>query len=346
MTSGEDVRLEVYHTLLTGQTGLSGKTTTTLSLLDQVVGRGYTALVFDSKPTRREFLGFHDVPVCYRATNDPLILMPLLESIFQGRKLTREFTVLSRITETGSDLLDFAQNAVEMEKLSRSGWVKDAAHKLANLLRRLDKELKGLDLVEDLALEKGSVNVMPLNRMSPDAQQLVVKTAFELALKFWPRRLILVLDEAFRFLPQKRGSACKFAIQDLITQGAATELFVWMNTQFLVTTEKDPMRAMPNKILGRQDHNLEIEATLELIPPRVKITTDDIMSLHKGEFIFVPLDPDAPVRKVYVYPPAKVPPRAARPEVVELIPTESLPVPADFESRVRNIEAALDRLGV
>src|SRR5271155_5941139 len=79
------VDIEIFHSLFSGQTNLSGKTTTMRALLPEAIELGYTALVFDTKPNAREFEGYHEIPVCYRNTTDPLVLIGLLESIRKAR---------------------------------------------------------------------------------------------------------------------------------------------------------------------------------------------------------------------------------------------------------------------
>ncbi|MDE1854464.1 MAG: ATP-binding protein, partial [Thaumarchaeota archaeon] len=291
-----DTELQLFHTLFTGQTNLAGKTTAIRSLIPKAVREDYTVLIFDTKPTVREFEGYHDIPICYRPTTDALALISLLESIRRA-KLSILYATLLRITEGAEDVPDIIRNAEKMEAKSKSGFIKDACHTLADLLGRLQNELAGYSLSSTLDIEAGRINVMPLNTLSSEAQQLVIKTAFELALKHHNRRTILVIDEAFRFLPQAYSSACKKPIQDVITQGAKTGLFVWLATQYIATTEKDAIKGMANKLLGRQDDPTEIKATMERIR-EAKITSDDLMTLKRGEFIFVPVD--GQVKKVYI----------------------------------------------
>jgi hypothetical protein len=85
----------------------------------------------------------------------------------------------------------------------------------------------------------------------------------------------------------------------MVTQGAKTQLYVWLATQFIATTEKDAIKAMANKLLGRQDDKTEIDATIDRTrDTHPKLRANDLMTLKRGEFIFVPID--GPVKKVYV----------------------------------------------
>ena len=308
-SNGEEVGTSLFNMLITGQTQLSGKTTTIKALAPEVVSKFHNdVLIFDSKPTGREFPEYPAIPVVYEPTTDPLILLGLLESIFR-RKLTPFYSTLSRLTEDAKDLDDILKNAVKMEEKAKSGFIKDACHTLADLIRRLKKELEGRELSDELKIYRGrnyrepKIWVMPINDFSIEAQQLVIRAAFEKALKRSEfANLLIVIDEAWRFLPESFSSACKRAIYDYATQGAKTGRYVWLATQFLAPTDKDALKAMPIKLLGRQDHATEVEHTLRAIPGyKGAFKPEDIMKLKKGEFIFV--DIEGATKKVYVVPP-------------------------------------------
>ena len=303
LKTGEDVQLEIFHTLFTGQTNLSGKTTTIKALIPEALKLGYTILVFDTKEIRREWEGYHDIPLCYQPTTDPLVLIGLLEGIFE-RRITNYYSTLSRVTSSAKTLEDVISNTEKMEEQSHVGFIKDACHTLADLLARLNRELRGLRLSTKLELKQGVLNVMPINSLSPEAQQLVIKTAFEELLRHHNHKVIAIIDEAFKYLPQKYSSACKRPVQDVVTQGAGTKLFVWLATQFIAPTDKDAMKACAVKILGRQDVKEELEATQEKIPGGSGLfKKQQIMTLQPGQFIYVSLS--EPPRMVYVFPPEK-----------------------------------------
>jgi hypothetical protein len=265
------------------------------------VKEDYTVLLFDTKPTLREFKGFHDIPVCYQPTTDPLVLIGLLEAKRKAR-LNPLYATLGRICERASNIKDIIKNAKAMEKANRSGFIKDACYTLADLLKRVDDEISSIKFVDHLALKDGVINVMPINSLSEEAQQLVLKTAFHEVLRHHNRHTIVCVDEAFKFFPQDWSSACKREGMSLITQGAKTKCFVWISTQFIATTEKDVMKACSNKLLGRQDDDTEIVATQKRVPGAKKLVTrDDLMTLQPGEFFFVPLSGKSTKLKVIPY---------------------------------------------
>lgn len=285
--TGEPVALEPFHYAIIGQTQFSGKTTLIKRLSEWVTAQNYKVLIFDTKETEADYAGFgHEVPVCLRETTDSFVLIGLLESMFK-RRLTQYYATLSRLTERVQGFSDIIKRAKELESKTKSSWLRDACRVLYDLLERLQSETSKFETVPQLKLYPG-INCMPINDFSLEAQQLIIKNAFEDALRIYKRNLILVIDEAFKFLPQNYSSAATKAVLNVITQGAKTGLFTWIATQFLAVTDKDPLKACAVKFLGTQDHITEVKHTLDLIPEvRGKFSADDIMKLKLGHWILV-----------------------------------------------------------
>jgi len=299
--SGEPVTLEPFHFAITGQTQFSGKTTLVKSLAEWAAELGYKVLIFDTKETAEDYAGFgHEVPVCLRETTDSFVLIGLLESMFR-RRLTPYYATLSRISEGAEGFDDIISRAKQYEQKTRSGWLKDACRILYDLLERLKAQTVRVETVPQLQLDH-DINRMVINEFSLEAQQLIVKNAYEDLLRIYKRKTIPVIDEAFKFIPQGYSSAATRAIMNVITQGAKTGLYCWISTQFLAITDKDPLKACAFKFLGTQDHPTEQKHTLELIPGgRGKYTADDVANLKLGHFILVRKRP-RDVRVVYALP--------------------------------------------
>jgi len=300
--SGESVRLEPFNFAIIGQTQFSGKTTLIKRLSTWVVSLGYKVLIFDTKETEADYTCFvHEIPVCLRETTDALVLLPLLETVFQRRLPTGYYSVLCDVTTGTKNFEQVIAKAKEKEKTSRSGWVRGACRTLYDLLERLQEQLEKVETVPTLELPY-DLNRMVLNDFPAASQQLFVKNAFEDLLHIFKRKTVGVIDEAFKFIPQSYSSAATKAIMTTITQGAKTGLFTWISTQFLAVTDKDPLKACAIKFLGTQDHITEVKHTLDLIPGvRGKFSTDDIMKLKVGHWILVRKRPPD-VRVVYASP--------------------------------------------
>lgn len=240
--SGEAVALEPFHYAIIGQTQFSGKTTLIKRLADWTAEQDYRVVIFDTKETEADYAGFGDeVPVCLRETTDSFVLIGLLESMFR-RRLTPYYATLSRLTEAAKGFDDMIVRAKELEAKTKSSWLKDACRILYDLLERSQHETSKVETVPKLQLCSG-INRMVINDFSIEAQQLIVKNAFEDALSVYKRKLILVVDEAFKFIPQGYSSPATRAIMNVMTQGAKTGLFGWISTQFLAVTDKDPLKA-------------------------------------------------------------------------------------------------------
>lgn len=303
--TGKPVEVEIFHMLVTGQTQKSGKTTCLKALATQVVQKGYKVLILDTKTQIQDYEGFGEqIPVCVEQTTDALILRDLLESINTRAisKLQATLTTLASDTSTFDEVLEKAIQMRETPKLS--SFKKDALIILVDLLKRLIATTKRVETTSELILPY-DINRMTINEFAIEGQQLIANTVFKQVLKKF-KRVVVILDEAHKFLPQKRSSPCKTKVQSFVTQSAITECFLWESTQFLAPTDKDAMKAMPIKLLGKQDHSTEVEHALSLIPgtigkTRGDITKDTLMTLKIGHFILV--HDDGEVTQVYVQPP-------------------------------------------
>ena len=283
--SGNEVEVPVFHTLVTGQTQLSGKTTCLKTFAQQLAELGYKIFLVDTKENKEDYENFgKEIPVCLRESTDPLVLLPLLESVFQRRLPTGYYSVLCDITGGTKTYDEVIKKAKDKEKSSRSGWVQGTCRTLYDLLERLQTQLSKVETVPQLELPY-QINRMVLNDFPQASQQLFIRNAFEDLLRIHSKHSIGMLDEAYKFLPQKWGSACAKAIQDAITQTAGTDTYIYLGTQFLAPTNKDPLKACAVRLLGTQDHTTEAKHTLDLIPFKGICTVNEIMTLPLGHYI-------------------------------------------------------------
>jgi hypothetical protein len=136
----------------------------------------------------------------------------------------------------------------------------------------------------DTILLQPGVNVMDLTDIPAEMQHLVIKSSLDWVLNT-TTDTVVVIPEAWKFIPQGRGTPVKLAAEALIRQGAALRNYVWLDSQDLGGIEKVILRSVAVWLLGVQREANEIKRTLENIPAGVaKPSKADLATLGLGEF--------------------------------------------------------------
>jgi hypothetical protein len=112
---------------------------------------------------------------------------------------------------------------------------------------------------------------------------------------------IIVIPEAWKFIPQKYNNPCKRAVESFIRQGATNNNFIFVDSQDMAGVDKTPLKQISTWILGYQSEINEVKHTLDEIslPNKSKPKPEDIMTLRIGHFFLSSYDG---VKKVYVQP--------------------------------------------
>jgi len=300
--TGKPVQVPMAHLIVTGMTQLSGKTTT----LEALLTRGQlTALTFRTKRGELGFESAHQVPLFFdqRGLAHWRVLEGLLSSTLE-EKVQREPGVRGAIIRlcsgvTGDKPLDMIYKRNQEMLTASKGFMRDVHEKIKAYLDLVMPQLTKWQFTGTLNLEPG-LNMMDLEELSDEMQALVIFACTE-----WVSRkcknTILVIVEAWHFLPQDRGSPCKPAVEKLMREGAVIGNFVWIDSQDLRGVDKKFLRQVDNWILGRQRDPREIDSTLDVIPlaKRLKPQPEEIMQLKLGHFIACLHDD---VKRVYVQP--------------------------------------------
>ena len=84
MGTGQSVSVPMHHAIVSGVTGLSGKTTAISAMLSRLPGR-YRSLVFSTKRGEIAFEGAHEVQPFYKATVDWEYVSGVLEAARKER---------------------------------------------------------------------------------------------------------------------------------------------------------------------------------------------------------------------------------------------------------------------
>jgi hypothetical protein len=115
-------------------------------------------------------------------------------------------------------------------------------------------------------------------------QHLVIRSALAWVLER-EEQTVVVIPEAWKFLPQGRGTPVKLAAEAFIRQAAALHNYLWLDSQDLGGVEKLILRSVPVWILGVQREANEIKRTLENIPASTaKPKPADVATLELGQF--------------------------------------------------------------
>lgn len=299
--TGRPVEMPLHHVIITGMTQLSGKTTT----LEALVHRsGFKAITFRTKRGEMGFDDAHRLPLFFdeRGLTHWKALEGLIESTLE-EKVRREPGMREQIINVCSNATDiyeiYGRVTRKAEDPKITGFTKGVFTKLKAYLDLVVPQIRTLKLVQSLELQPGP-NMMDLVDLSDETQNLILHGVIERIYEKG-RDTIIVLPEAWKFLPQDRGSPCKTVVEKFIREGAAIGNFLWIDSQDLRGVDKKHLRQVDNWVLGRQRDRHEVDDTLDSLPlPRAaKPKPEDIMRLEIGHF-YACLHND--VLKVYVQP--------------------------------------------
>jgi hypothetical protein len=293
--TGEEVRLPLHHVVVTGLTRLSGKTTTLEALIQR---SGRSALAFR---TKRGEIGFEDarrVRPFFRERADWMYVQSLLEATMRER-MRFERSWIIRATKGARTLEDVLSNVRRAKEKAR-GLSLSVYTTLEAYLELVLPQIEAADFSHSLSLLRDGPNIMDLVGLSVEVQALVIRSVLEEVLAHL-RDVIVVLPEAWSFLPQRRGSPVKQIAERFIREGAVLGNLLWIDCQDLAGVDKAILKSVGVWLSGRQQEMNEVQHVLKQIPvpPRLRPKPEEIMTLPVGHF-YAAFDEE--VRKVYVRP--------------------------------------------
>jgi hypothetical protein len=315
--TGHAVDVPLDHTAVMGRTQQSGKTTT----LEAMVHRSNVrAVVFLTKKDESGFRDATPIPPYFRDRADWQFVAALFEAVLNERvKFERSWIIdacagaetLADVQRNVQDRLSGVQYPREestggkkKRKPKEPRWKIRPASGLSqgvftNLNAYLDiviPQIARLPYTQELKLNSG-LNVMDLSSYSTELQSLVIRSVLEWVYEH-ERNVIVIIPEAWEFIPQNRRSPVLLAAEELIRKGAAAGNFVWLDSQDIAAVHKNILRSVGVWILGVQREANEIKRTLNHIP-RPAPSPSEIMNLGRGEF-FVCYK--SVLKKIYVQP--------------------------------------------
>ncbi|MDD5240044.1 MAG: hypothetical protein PHH61_06315 [Candidatus Nanoarchaeia archaeon] len=295
--SGEPVNISLSHLIATGITQLSGKTTTEEALIKR---SGKRAIVFKTKVGETGFGEGVIIPPYFKEKSDWQYVSSLLEATLKER-LKFERSWIIEVCKGADSLLQVKANIDKklsgeerLNSLSRSVYTTLQAY-----FEMILPQLQYANFSRTLELTDG-INIMDLERFSEEIQSLVIRSVLDTVLNQF-KDTIVVIPEAWKFLPQERGSPCKLAAESFIRQGATNGNYLWIDSQDMAGVDKTPLKQISTWILGLQRERNEVEHTLDEIalPNKQKPKPEEIMTLKKGHFIVA--TPEM-TKRVYVQP--------------------------------------------
>jgi regulator of replication initiation timing len=289
------VSIPAHHTVVTGMTQLSGKTTTLSALIAR---SGMRAMVFKTKRGEAGLGSGKPHRPFFRERADWQYVQTLLESAMRERmKFERSWIIRAC---KGTSTLRGVLNNVEKALPKAKGLNESVYTNLKAYLELVIPEIERTGFVDTIQpLQKG-LNVMDLTVLRDEVQALVIASTME-ALFNTEKDIIIVIPEAWKFCPEGRGGPVKRIAETIIRQGAAIGIFLFFDSQDIAGVDKALLKQVDNWILGRQKEVNEVEHTLSQIPmpKHLKPKPEEIMRLPIGHFFACFGDV---VRKVYVQP--------------------------------------------
>lgn len=284
--TGKEVCIEPSHLIVTGLTQKAGKTTTLESLIKR---SGKRAIVFRTKIGEKSFLQGTIIPPYFKDRSDWQFIQGLVEATIKERLRGFDRAKIIQLAKQtgGNSLLEFKKKVDSRLLESKiNNFEKDILTNLQAYLEIVLPKLQSIRFSNELELVEG-LNIIDLERFARDSevQSLIIRSVLEEVLyKF--KDVIVVIPEAWKFIPQDRGNPCKLAVDEFIRQGATNNNYLWIDSQDMSGVDKTPLKQISEWILGYQSEMNEVKHTLDQIPlPKVaKPRTDDVMTLGKGIF--------------------------------------------------------------
>jgi hypothetical protein len=295
--TGKRIEIPLGHLFICGLTQESGKTTTLEALITR---SGYPAIVFVTKPGEECFKDGKSLKPYFREDVEWKELEALFESLFEEKmkdirvKLI-ELCELCKDENKLRNIKDKIDQALEDEKRKD----RDKLILLQAYFKEVFKQLDEIEYTDVLELQNG-INVMDLKEINNQLQGYIINSVLHEILNK-RERTIVVIPEAWKFIPQSTNTPCKHPIEQLTRQGAVKNNYVWFDSQDIANVDKKILKNVSIWILGKQTENNEVKHTIKQIPlSKNKQPTEDIIqTLEVGEFFVCQ---GKSVAKTYVMP--------------------------------------------
>lgn len=305
--SGDPVSIPVGHMAVVGQTQQAGKTTT-LEACASRVPDDFAVLAFVTKRGEGGFAnGVNDVPPYFKERADWEYVSSILEATLRER-MKFERSWIMRASKGAKSLSDVHRNVKQLMGTAK-GLSADIYYQLDHYLDKIVPQVKAIGPSIPLMLARTLVNVMDLSKFSGEMQGLVIASCLETAYRT-QQKTIIVVPEAWEFMPRTRRSPVSYAAELYIRKGGALANYLWIDSQDLAGVHTPVLKQVQIWLLGVQREINEVKRTLAHVHGAKKPKVDAVAGLGLGQFIACH---GQTVQTVYVQP------AWCRPEVAQAI---------------------------
>jgi len=276
--SGAPVAIPLRHMVVTGQTQEAGKTTA----LEALIARsGVKAVAFITKRGEGSFAGARVIPPYFREQADWQFVASILEAS-RGEKLKFERAWIIRASKGARTLADVWRNVKKALETAK-GLSGDVYLTLDAYLEAVVPQIDRVRWAQKVELAPG-ISAMDLTALNVEMQHLVIRSTLDWVLNH-EEDTVVVIPEAWKFIPQGRGTPVKLGAEAYIRQAAGLGNYLWLDSQDIAGVEKMILKSVPVWILGVQRESNEVKRTLDQIPAGIKKPKpDQVATLGLGEF--------------------------------------------------------------
>lgn len=296
VNTGKQIDIDLSHLIATGITQLAGKTVTLESLLKR---SGLKGIVFKTKIGERGFSDGRIVAPFFKERSDYEFVKSLIEA-YSREKLFIEKGTLMELCKGSKNLNEIKERTDEFLSNEKIKGIKREIYiRLQHYLEALIPQIQNANFTSKLVIQDG-INIMDLVKFSEEAQSLIIESVVSEVLKT-KTKTIIVIPEAWKFIPQKYNNPCKRIVESFIRQGAANQNYIWIDSQDMAGVDKIPLKQISTWILGYQSERNEVKHTLDQLPPPrgSRPKEKDIQTLETGFFYYASR---SLTTKVYVQP--------------------------------------------
>ena len=281
LKTGKEISIPLAHTVVTGLTNESGKTTAIMGLIKR---SGLKACIIKTKIGEKAISEGSIIPPFYKESFDWEYASELLESS-RKEKLKFERSWIIKYSKTATNLLEFKRNidnALAEGKLRELE--KSVLITLQAYLEKILPELQYAPLSKTLDIKEG-INIMDLERFKEETQSLIIRSILEEVLNK-EKNTLIVLPEAWRYLPERISTPVKRPAEAFIRQGATNNNFLIIDSQDITGISKTILKQVSVWVLGYQREINEISRTIDQVPlpKKSKPKPEDIATLKLGHF--------------------------------------------------------------